>query len=155
MVVTAALLAFAALFALAVTTALVTLGGGSPWVTILAVYAFVAVVLIGAWRFFRVGVYVSGTALRIRRVLRTRTLPWADIDEVRSSPARWWGRTTLRQAIWVVPRGREPVETPVQLADESAARGVRKKGARVLGPIEYQETLRLLRRRTAAARSIP
>jgi hypothetical protein len=152
MVVTAALLGFGGLFALAVTIALVTVGGGSPWPTILAVYAFVAVVLIVAWRFFRVGVYVSGRALRIRHLLRTRTLAWADIDEVQSRPARLWGRATLRQAIWVVPRGRDPVEIPVQLGRDDAARGVRKKGARVLGPIEYQETLALLRRRTAAAR---
>jgi hypothetical protein len=152
MVVAAALLGFGALFALAVTVALLTLGGGSPGPTILAVYAFVAVVLVAGWRFFQVGVYVSGTALRIRHLLRTRTLPWSDIDEVLSRPARLWGRATLRQAIWVVPRGQDPVEIPVQLADDTAARGMRKKGARVLGPIEYQETLQLLRRRTAAGR---
>ena len=130
MVVTGALLGFAALFALSVTTAVLTVSGGlHPG--ILAVYAFVVVLLLVGWRVYRVGIYVSDGALRIRHLLRTRTLRWSQIDQVASRPARMFGRDTVRHAIWVLPRdGSRPVETPVQLEDEVMGAGLRKNSGR-------------------------
>ena len=150
MVVAGGLLAFGALFALSVTTAVLTVSGGAH-PGIVAVYGFVVVLLLVGWRVFRVGVYVSDSALRIRHLLRTRTLRWSEIDQVTSRPARMLGRATVRHAIWVVPRQGRPVETPVQLEDEVMGPGLRKNSGRRLGPKEYEETLLLLRRRTAAA----
>ena len=150
MVVTGGLLGFSALFALSVTTALLTVAGGvHPLV--LAVYGFVALLLLIGWRVYRVGIYVSADALRIRHLLRTRTLRWSQIDQVTSRPALMLGRPTVRHAIWVLPREGRPVETPVQLEDEVTGAGLRKNSGRRLGPEEYEETLLLLRRRTAAA----
>ena len=152
MVVAGALLGFCALFALSLTVALITAGGTvRTWVSAAIVYVFVAAVVLVGWRVYRTGVYVSETAVRLRYLLRTRTLRWSEVDQVTSRPARLWGRDTVRHAIWVLPHGRPPLEAPVQLADELATTGLRKKGARVLGPIQYEETLALLRRRTAAA----
>jgi len=150
MVVTGGLLAFAALFALSVTTAVLTVSGGLHPL-ILAVYGFVVVLLLVGWRVYRVGIYVSDDALRIRHLLRTRTLRWSQIDQVRSQPARMLGRPTVRHAIWVIPRGGRPFETPVQLEDEVMGPGLRKNSGRRLDPKEYEETMLLLRRRTAAA----
>jgi hypothetical protein len=150
MVVTAGLLGFAALFALSVTSALLTASGGlHPLV--FAVYGFVLVLAAIGWRMYRVGVYVSDDALRVRHLLRTRTLRWGQIDHVSSQPARMLGRPTVRHAIWVVPRKGQAFETPVQLEDEFMGAGLRKNSGRRLGPAEYEETLLLLRRRTAAA----
>ena len=154
MVVTGGLLGFAALFALSVTTAVLTVSGGTH-PGILGVYAFVVVLLLVGWRVYRVGIYVSDGALRIRHLLRTRTLRWSQIDQVASRPARMFGRDTVRHAIWVLPQDGRPVETPVQLEDEVMGAGLRKNRGRRLGPKEYEETLLLLRRRTAAAAAAP
>ena len=154
MVVTGGMLAFAALFALSVTTAVLTVSGGTH-PGILAVYAFVVALLLVGWRVYRVGIYVSDSALRIRHLLRTRTLRWSQIDQVTSRPARMFGRDTVRHAIWVLPRDGRPVETPVQLEDEVMGAVLRKNSGRRLGPKEYEETLLLLRRRTAAAAAGP
>jgi len=150
MVVTGALLAFAALFALSVTTAVLTVSGGAHPL-ILAVYGFVVLLLLIGWRVYRVGIYVSDTALRVRHLLRTRTLLWSQIDQVASRLARMFGRATVRHAIWVLPHQGRPLETPVQLEDEVMGAGLRKNSGRRLGPQEYEETLLLLRRKTAAA----
>ena len=150
MVVTGGLLGFAALFALSVTSALLTVSG-SLHPLIFGVYGFVLVLAAIGLRMYRVGVYVSDDALRVRHLLRTRTLRWGAIDHVTSQPARMLGRPTVRHAIWVVPRSGQPFETPIQLEDEFMGAGLRKNSGRRLGPAEYEETLLLLRRRTAAA----
>ena len=150
MVVTGGLIGFAALFALSVTSALLTVSGGLHPI-VFGVYGFVVVLAAVGWRMFRVGVYVSDEALRVRHLLRTRTLRWRDIDHITSRPARMLGRPTVRHAIWVVPRRGRAFETPVQLEDEVMGAGLRKNSGRRLGPQEYEETMLLLRRRTAAA----
>jgi hypothetical protein len=150
MVVAAWLLVFTVIFAVSVSIALLATSGPGPKVILLVVYLFLVVLVVVGWRQLQVGVSVSDRGLRIRRLARTRTLPWAAIDEVHSRPARRFGRETYRQAIWVLPHVGPAVETPVQLYGADV-RGIRARYGRILPPQEYQETLHLLRRKAAAA----
>ncbi|GAA4949796.1 PH domain-containing protein [Actinoplanes utahensis] len=43
---------------------------------------FLLVWAAGSWQVARMGVYFSEHAVRVRGVLRTRTVPWADVDGV-------------------------------------------------------------------------
>ncbi|MFI1993031.1 PH domain-containing protein [Actinoplanes sp. NPDC020271] len=54
--------------------------GADLSVALAVVFALVWVV--GSWQVLRMGVYVSEHAVRVRGVVRTRTIPWAEIDGV-------------------------------------------------------------------------
>lgn len=150
MVIAALLQVFTAIFAVSITAAVLFTAGSGALVALVVAYAFLALLLVVGWRLLRVGLAVSDRGVRIRRLLRTRTLAWSQIDQVHSRPARRFGRETHRQAIWVLPRGGPPVETPVQLYGEDV-RGPRARYGRILSPSEYTDTLHLLRRKAAAA----
>jgi hypothetical protein len=154
MVVAAWLQVFTTIFAVSITAAVLFTPGPGPVLALVVAYGFLALLLVLGWRLLQVGIAVSGRGLRIRRLVRTRTLAWSQIDEVHSRPARRFGRDTHRQAIWVMPRGGAPVETPVQLYGEDI-RGPRARYGRILRPREYADTLQLLRRRAAAAAPTP
>jgi hypothetical protein len=57
-------------------------GLGSLGIRILA-GAIAAIWVVGGWRVREMGVYVSPVGLRIRGLLRSRTLRWAEIEHVR------------------------------------------------------------------------
>ncbi|WP_189133816.1 PH domain-containing protein [Wenjunlia tyrosinilytica] len=73
-------------------------------------------------RILRTGVWVSADGLRHVRLLYTTTLPWARIQEVRTSqqPVRWLGlpRTVQGQALVLTPA--HGGETRVLLTDHNA-----------------------------------
>lgn len=53
------------------------LAGAQVW---LLTAALAAVWVVGSYRIIRMGVYVNGAGVRIRGLLRSRTLRWSDID---------------------------------------------------------------------------
>ncbi|MER5436510.1 hypothetical protein [Streptomyces sp. NPDC002588] len=80
-------------------------------------------VIVGALRLLRVGVWVSPRGLRQVRFLLTRTVPWNRVAAVRTvqQPVRWLGlpRTVQGQALTVVRRDR-PQETMQLLTTHGA-----------------------------------
>jgi hypothetical protein len=78
-----------------------------------AVVGGACVVIAGALRLLRMGVWVSGRGLRHVGFLVTRTAPWARVVSVRTvqQPVRWLGlpRTVQGQAL-VLVRGDRPAE---------------------------------------------
>ena len=63
-------------------------------------FAVLALVwLLGAWRIVRMGVYLSNEGVRIRGLLRTRTVRWHDIGRV------WLHRSTHRLGPYEIPSG--------------------------------------------------
>jgi hypothetical protein len=61
--------------------------------------ALAATWLLGAWRIVRMGVYVGGSGVRIRGLLRTRTVRWHDIAHI------WLHRSSHRVGRWEIPSG--------------------------------------------------
>ncbi|WBO63458.1 hypothetical protein [Streptomyces camelliae] len=80
-----------------------------------AVLGAALVVIAGALRLLRVGVWVSGRGLRQVGFLATRTVPWARVVSVRTvqQPVRWLGlpRTVQGQALALVRADRPAEET--------------------------------------------
>jgi hypothetical protein len=76
------------------------------------------VVILGALRLLRIGVWVSGRGLRRVGFFRTTTVPWEQVVAVRTAqqPVRWLGlpRTVQGQALTLVRRGRT-TDGPVPL----------------------------------------
>ncbi|UFR01915.1 hypothetical protein KBP30_12285 [Streptomyces sp. Go40/10] len=111
------LLASFVLFA-AVLTALT----GSPS-TAAVVLGAGLVIVAGALRLLRMGVWVSGRGLRRTGFLVTRTVPWARVVSVRTvqQPVRWLGlpRTVQGQALALVRKDRPAEDTPPLLTTHS------------------------------------
>ena len=82
------------------------------------------VVIAGAVRLLRMGVWVSARGLRHVGFLVTRSVPWGRVVTVRTAqqPVRWLGlpRTVQGQALTVVRRDRSPEETPALLTTHNA-----------------------------------
>ncbi|GAA0815995.1 PH domain-containing protein [Spirilliplanes yamanashiensis] len=66
--------------------------------TVLAA-ALAAVWVVGSWRIVEMGVYVSDHGVRIRGLLRTRTLAWSDIQHI------WLHRAEHRLGPIRIPSG--------------------------------------------------
>jgi hypothetical protein len=81
-----------------------------------AVFAGALVVIAGALRLLRMGVWVSSRGLRHVGFLVTRTAPWAQVISVRTvqQPVRWLGlpRTVQGQALALVRKDRPAEDTP-------------------------------------------
>ncbi|MEV7727622.1 PH domain-containing protein [Streptomyces sp. NPDC087917] len=75
-----------------------------------------------ALQILRAGVWVSPSGLRRVGFFRTRSIPWSEVDGIRTvqQPVRWLGlpRTVQGQALTVAARGGAPL--PVLLTDHSA-----------------------------------
>ncbi|MGW3099924.1 PH domain-containing protein [Streptomyces sp. NPDC001102] len=82
------------------------------------------VVILGALRLLRVGVWVSPRGLRHVRYFGTRTTPWAEIAAVRTvqQPVRWLGlpRTVQGQALILVRTDRQAQDLPLLLTTHNA-----------------------------------
>ncbi|MEU6530000.1 hypothetical protein ABZ869_12505 [Streptomyces sp. NPDC046928] len=74
------------------------------------VFGIALVIIAGALRLLRIGVWVSSRGLRHVRFLTTRTVPWQQVATVRTvqQPVRWLGlpRTVQGQALLLVRQGR-------------------------------------------------
>ncbi|KOG31964.1 PH domain-containing protein [Streptomyces resistomycificus] len=81
-------------------------------------------VIAGALRLLRVGVWVSAYGLRRVGFLLTRTTPWAQITAVRTvqQPVRWLGlpRTVQGQALLLVRHDRAADDAPALLTTHNA-----------------------------------
>ncbi|MGW4164336.1 hypothetical protein [Streptomyces sp. NPDC004788] len=111
----ALLLASFVLIAAVVIAAAGALGGAG------LTFGCAALVICGALRLLRMGVWVSRAGLRQVSFLRTRTVPWREAASVRTAqqPVRWLGlpRTVQGQALVLVRRDGE--QTPL-LTDHNA-----------------------------------
>ncbi|MET9967365.1 hypothetical protein ABZZ80_15935 [Streptomyces sp. NPDC006356] len=80
------------------------------------VFGIALVIIAGALRLLRMGVWVSTRGLRQVRFLITRTVPWEQVVAVRTvqQPVRWLGlpRTVQGQALMLVQRGRAAGDMP-------------------------------------------
>ncbi|MEU5508294.1 hypothetical protein [Streptomyces fungicidicus] len=98
------LLAAFVLFAAVIIAATATLSSAGT------VFAIALVVVAGALRLLRMGVWVSARGLRHVTFLTTRTTSWEQIASVRTAqqPVRWLGlpRTVQGQALLLVRQGR-------------------------------------------------
>lgn len=91
---------------------------GGPWWGLLTVEAVFAVPFGLAFRSYRAGIYVSRTAVRVRTLARTRTLPWGEVAEIGSEPYRRIDRPDdprRSDAIFLVLRAGQRVRTPVRI----------------------------------------
>ena len=89
-----------------------------------AVLGIAAVVIVGALRLLRAGVWVSARGLRHVRFLATRTVAWDRIAAVRTvqQPVRWLGlpRTVQGQALLLVRTDRAADAVPTLLTTHNA-----------------------------------
>ncbi|MFF7753406.1 hypothetical protein ACFZCP_30205 [Streptomyces sp. NPDC007971] len=95
-------------------------GSASSAGTVLTV---AVVVIAGALRILRMGVWVSAHGLRHVSLLATRTVPWKHVVAVRTAqqPVRWLGlpRTVQGQALTLVRKDRAVEDTPPLLTTHS------------------------------------
>jgi hypothetical protein len=149
MVITGVLLAGGAAALVAVTVG-VAAGGSwriNPLLGVPAGYGVLACWLLVVWRSHRAGVFVSEHGIRIRHLIRTRTIAWPDVAGIDSKPALLLGTATDRTAIWVRLRGGGSVETPVQRSGTGSGVTVYKMSGQVLNRTAYDKTLHILRSR--------
>ncbi|MFK4103389.1 phage holin family protein [Streptomyces sp. NPDC019531] len=88
------------------------------------VLGIAVLVIVGALRLLRVGVWVSARGVRRVGFLFTRTVSWEQVVGVRTAqqPVRWLGlpRTVQGQALTLVRRGRSPEAVPPLLTTHNA-----------------------------------
>ncbi len=88
------------------------------------VFGLALLVIAGALRLLRMGVWVSARGLRHVGFLTTRTAPWEQVVSVRTvqQPVRWLGlpRTLQGQALLLVRRGRAADGVPPLLTTHNA-----------------------------------
>ena len=88
------------------------------------VFAVALLVIAGALRLLRMGVWVSPRGLRQVGFFMTRTTPWEQIVAVRTvqQPVRWLGlpRTVQGQALMLVQRGRAADDLPTLMTTHNA-----------------------------------
>ncbi|MEV2217944.1 hypothetical protein AB0H86_42060 [Streptomyces sp. NPDC050997] len=88
------------------------------------VFGVAVLVIAGALRLLRMGVWVSARGLRRVGFLLTRTVPWGQVVAVRTvqQPVRWLGlpRTVQGQALTLVQRDRGAADLPVLLTTHNA-----------------------------------
>ncbi|MFI7412227.1 hypothetical protein ACIBU0_26495 [Streptomyces sp. NPDC049627] len=88
------------------------------------VFGVALLVIAGALRLLRMGVWVSARGLRQVGFFVTRTAPWEQIVAVRTvqQPVRWLGlpRTVQGQALMLVRRGRPADDMPTLLTTHNA-----------------------------------
>ncbi|MGW0611952.1 PH domain-containing protein [Streptomyces sp. NPDC002788] len=88
------------------------------------VFGLALLVIAGALRLLRVGVWVSARGLRHVGLFTTRTMPWEQVASVRTvqQPVRWLGlpRTVQGQALLLVRQGRAADGVPPLMTTHNA-----------------------------------
>jgi hypothetical protein len=88
------------------------------------VFGIALLMITGALRLLRMGVWVSARGLRQVGFLVTRTAPWEQVVAIRTvqQPVRWLGlpRTVQGQALRLVRRGRAAEDMPVLMTTRNA-----------------------------------
>lgn len=135
---------FGVLFAALVSVALIRTWppeawGGTP--KYLGPCAFFGLWFTFTWRRAHTGLYANDRALRIRGMIATRTVAWADIATIDTDPARLLGMDLDRQALWITLTDGTAIETPVQRSNGMPSRGINKDIGPVLRPDTFDELL--------------
>jgi hypothetical protein len=132
------------LFAVLVSAALIILWPPETWGDApkhLGPCAFFGLWFTFTWRRARTGLYANRSALRIRGIIRTRTVAWTDIAAIDTDPARWLGMDMDRKAVWITLTNNTTIETPVQRSNGMPPGGINKDIGPVLRPDAFDELL--------------
>jgi len=80
---------------------------------LIATILFLMIWLGGLTRVAMLGIYVGSSGLRYRGPIRTITIRWADVKEVRleSCNIRWIGSAVRAKYIWIARNNAEPIST--------------------------------------------
>ncbi|MGC4770599.1 PH domain-containing protein [Micromonospora sp. DT44] len=70
-------------------------------VGVLTVFPFVGLWLTGVTRLYLTGIYVNDEGVRLRHIVRTRTIRWSEVTGFEARPARLLGGPSVRLACWV------------------------------------------------------
>lgn len=118
-----------------------------------AAYAVCWLLTAAVIRMGLVGLFVSDAGVRVRRFRRTYTVAWREVGTVEMRPRAPWGH----QAIRIVTRGRQVVDTPVLSGPPGPWRPAlhsQQRGGplnRMLPPHEFEQVMAVLTRRAAGA----
>lgn len=115
----------------------------APPAAIMGFVAFAATWLAFAWRLARTALLVADRGIRVRWVLRTRTIPWDRIRGFHTGPD-----ILVRERLWIDLIDRTKIRTPVQRVRRVATLS---DGGAWLKPERYAALLGQLERRRAAA----
>jgi len=89
---------------------------GPRLVAIVVIYPFMAVWLTFSWRIAALGAYVSNAGVRLRGFVKTVTIPWDDVSDVRVGDLTipgWGSSMTGAKSIWIERRSGPAVQTPL------------------------------------------
>jgi hypothetical protein len=89
---------------------------------------FIGVWLTAAWRFHRTALLVGDAGIRVRRLLRTRTIPWSQISQFQTAPD-----ILVRERLWIVMVDGQRVRTPIQRASGVFGTALNDGGTRLRG----------------------
>ncbi|WP_246608043.1 hypothetical protein [Paractinoplanes toevensis] len=98
-------------FALVVATMIATHWRSGRVLPVAGVGGFLGVWLTLAWRLHRTALLVGDAGVRVRWLLRTRTIPWSRVSRFRTAPD-----VLVRERLWIVLIDGRMVRTPVQRA---------------------------------------
>jgi hypothetical protein len=121
------------------------LGSGTLWYTL-----FFVVFALFAVRNTQVGVYIGDRGVRTRWPVLTRTIEWSDIVGFEARPAKgWYAGSPRPEAIWIVAKGREPIQTPLRSRSRAVHNPPRSPhgDSLALSQEEFDAALQLLRDR--------
>ncbi len=120
--------------------------GRIPALIVIPLLVWTAVCLVGAVRQAMLGVYVGDDGVRSRSMLRTTTVPWASVSEIRNGVATMAGLDMGRAAITIDRTDGGPVQTPLQRGDILRPFTFRPElGRLTTWPEHYDEILATLR----------
>ena len=100
---------------------------------------FIGVWLTLAWRLHRTAMVVGSAGIRVRWLLRTRTIPWPQIDEFDTAPD-----VLVRERLWIVLVDGRKVRTPIQRVSGAFGSALNDGGTWLRGS-DYNNLLRFLR----------
>ncbi|GAA2609861.1 hypothetical protein [Paractinoplanes durhamensis] len=116
---------FALLFSIGVLAPLcaLTFSDKQSWVTWVVGPLLVATTITLVWRIVLVGVWIGDRGVKISMIVRTRVVPWPELDRVWLAPAT--GFDAL--ALWISVRNGPDIETAIWRANSPAVHRNRAK----------------------------
>ncbi|MBP2320644.1 hypothetical protein JOF56_001029 [Kibdelosporangium banguiense] len=112
------------------------------WPAVLLVVLFLAAWTTFAFRMSRIGVFVSDIGVRNRSILRTQTIPWANVKRFETRPmikglGSSYAGMLRAHAVWILLRDSSALQTSLVFRDKTSflpAKGMTKLGDVVAGP---------------------
>jgi hypothetical protein len=120
----------------------IILGTLQSWPGVLFAVLFLAAWTAFAFRMSRVGVFVSDTGVRNRSMLRTQTIPWANVKRFETRPmtkglGSSYAGMLRAHAVWILLSDSSALQTSLVFRDKTSflpAKGLTKLGDVVTGP---------------------